>query len=349
MSEIPRTSSSPTDADPSATSEAPVPRPRRWLRVLLPLCALAVFGVATVVSYTLTPPRDFPVNTAVTIPTGEGVRGVVEQLAAEGYTRSPFGLYLAIVLFHDPREIKASTYVFSQPLGTLGLAARLTEGDYGNNLIRFTHIEGERVEQLAARAEAALTGFDAEYFREIATPYEGRLFPDTYFLPPNFSEEALASLLRESFTERIEPYADAIRAHELTESEIIILASILEREANSPESMRTVSDILQRRLAEGMPLQADATIEYVLKQPLNELPPGVLAENLRERESPYNTYRTRGLPPTPIGNPGLTAIAAVLDPIPTEFRFYLTAPDGTFHYAKTYAEHQRNIERHLRE
>lgn len=97
-----------------------------------------------------------------------------------------------------------------------------------------------------------------------------------------------------------------------------------------------------------MPLQADATIEYVLETPLNELAPGELAENLRALDSPYNTYLYRGLPPTPIGNPGLTAITAVLEPTPSEYFFYITGSDGNFYYAETLDAHNQNVTRYLR-
>jgi UPF0755 protein len=93
----------------------------------------------------------------------------------------------------------------------------------------------------------------------------------------------------------------------------------------------------------GMPLQADASIEYVLNKPLKEL----TAEDLKV-DSPYNTYLNRGLPPTPIGNPGLDAIMAALQPEKTDYVFYITDNDGNFHYATTYDEHLDNVERYLR-
>jgi UPF0755 protein len=92
-----------------------------------------------------------------------------------------------------------------------------------------------------------------------------------------------------------------------------------------------------------MPLQADASIEYVLNKPLKELTPDDL-----KIDSPYNTYLNKGLPPTPIGNPGADAINAVIDPTPTDYLFYITGTDGTFYYAETYEEHKRNIARYLK-
>jgi UPF0755 protein len=129
----------------------------------------------------------------------------------------------------------------------------------------------------------------------------------------------------------------------LSRDEVIVLASILEREANNERSMKMVSGILQNRIAADMPLQADASIEYVLSKPLKELTPNDL-----KIDSPYNTYLNKGLPPTPIGNPGLQAIEAVLSPQESQYFFYISDNDGNFHYARTYAEHLKNIDTYLR-
>ena len=134
----------------------------------------------------------------------------------------------------------------------------------------------------------------------------------------------------------------------LSRLEIITLASIVEREANTPESMRIVAGVFMNRMEMGMPLQADASIEYVIDTPLGELAPGQLATELRELDSPYNTYINTGLPPTPIGSPGRIALAAVIDPIDSDYFYYITGDDGEFYYAKTYNQHLQNIERHLR-
>jgi UPF0755 protein len=225
----------------------------------------------------------------------------------------------------------------------LQVAERLTEGDFGNNLIRLTHIEGEPVSTLAVRAAEILSGFSGEEFTTIARPYEGKLFPETYFIPPTYTEQELLDLMLQTFETSVAPLQEQIDASELSLDEILILASIIEREANTVESMGLVSSVLQNRLESDMLLQADASIEYVLDKPLSELTP----EDL-EIDSPYNTYRYTGLPPTPIGNPGLDAIAAVLEPTPSDYYYYITDAEGVFHFAETYEEHLRNIEQYLR-
>ena len=104
-----------------------------------------------------------------------------------------------------------------------------------------------------------------------------------------------------------------------------------------------VSGILQNRLRIGMALQTDASIEYILHKPLKDLTAADL-----EIDSPYNTYSHNGLPPTPIGNPGLTAIKSVLEPTPSNYLYYITDTNGEFHYARTFEEHKTNISLYLR-
>jgi len=289
------------------------------------------------------PPVDFPVNQPVTVSPGTGVRGVTKLLAEANVVKSDFLLYLMLVSLYDPTDVKASTYVFDAELTTSEVAERLTKGDFDTDLIRFTHYEGERVSKIAERASGLLPNFNAEQFIAAAVPLEGQLFPETYFVPSTIDETDLLSLMTTTFAEKFVPLQAAVSSSTLSEDEIIILASIIEREANSPESKRMVSGILQNRLAIDMPLQADASIEYALDKPLAELTP----EDL-ELDTPYNTYFYKGLPPTPIGNPGLDAIIAVLEPTTSEFLYYITAPDGQFYYAKSYAEHQKNIAKYLR-
>lgn len=305
---------------------------------LVLLCALIGYGY--IINQA---PDTVSLPATVTIEPGASVKQVASQLVAEGVIKSDTLLYLIVILFFEPTNIKASTYVFDEPLTTYQIAERLTQGDFDSDLVRFTHIEGERVTHIAKEAAGVLRNFDADAFVALAEPAEGKLYPETYFVPADFSAEELYTLLRETFDKRIEPLAAEIEAHPLTLDEILTLASIIEREANSPESMGMVSGILQNRLTINMRLQADASIEYILDKPLQELTPEDLTI-----DSPYNTYLYGGLPPTPIGNPGLVAIEAVLRPTPSEYFFYITDDAGNFYYAETYDEHKANIDAYLR-
>ncbi len=279
---------------------------------------------------------------------GQSAKMVADRLEAEGLIRSGLLFYFILLVQHDPTTIKASTYVFDTPLSSTEVASRLTTGDFDSDLLRLTLIEGERAEFIAARASLVLPEFDAQTFLELALVSEGELFPDTYFVPATFTAPQLLSLLLATFAEKTESISSALDNHPLGRTGVLTLASIVAREANTEESMRLVSGILRNRLEEGMPLQTDASIEYVLDTPLHELKPGELATILETLDSPYNTYLYTGLPPTPIGNPGLDAITAVLQPIESDYFYYITGDDGEFYYAETYNEHLDNIDRYLR-
>jgi UPF0755 protein len=319
---------------------------QKIITYLLGIVIVGLLGLLMLSAYVYTlnkPPVDSDVPLTVTIEPGMTIKTIARQLEEEGIVRSGSLLYFVTILFFEPMNIKASSYVFDEPLTTYEIAHRLTLGDFDSDLVRLTHIEGERVLSIARRAAEVLKNFDEAGFVQLAEGSEGTLYPETYFIPADFSAAELYELMTETFATTIRPLAAEIEAHPLTLDEILTLASIIEREANSETSMKMVSGILQNRLTINMPLQADASIEYILDKPLQELVP----EDL-EIDSPYNTYLYRGLPPTPIGNPGLTAIKAVLQPTESEFFFYLTDEAGDFYYAVTYDEHLDNIERYLR-
>lgn len=328
------------------TREYTRPANKNWLVfAAFSIIMLNVFAAASMylVSYLQTPPDNFPLNKPVVIEPGSSTREIVALMKSEGLTQSEYALYLYLRLKHKNDSLKAGTYIFKESLSLDKLADKLIVGDHDSNLIKFTHIEGEPLEKLAVRAEKTLTNFSAVKFSELANNHEGRLFPETYLIPIDFTEEDLFELLSNTFNEKIAHLKEQITASDFSLDEIIILSSIIEREANSPESMRLVSGILQNRLKIGMALQVDASLEYALDKPLSQLS----AEDLKI-DSPYNTYLNAGLPPTPIGNPGLTAIEAVLNPTKTDNMFYITGYDGNFYYSKTFEEHKRNVARYLR-
>lgn len=325
--------------------ESPGETAKTKRRVSLWLFFLFVLLTATVAGcyYVKQPPHSFPTDTIITIPNGATVAEVAEIMKENHMIKSKLAFYVYFKLFQSDTSLKASDYSFSEPLPLGQLIVELAEGHYTHNLLKLTHVEGESVQSLAIRAKDVLSNFDQDKFIEIALPFEGKVFPETYMVPADFSEEDLLDLTLKTFDEKIKPYETRLADNTLTLDEVLILASIIEREANDEESMRMVSSILQNRLAINMPLQADASIEYILHKPLSEL----TAEDLKI-ESPYNTYLNAGLPPTPIGNPGLKAIEAVLFPAETDYLFYITDKEGNFYYAKNFDQHKVNVARYLR-
>lgn len=291
----------------------------------------------------LTPAKKFPIETPITISAGYSVKETATVLYDNGFIKSKLSLYLSLILWHKLEDIKADTYIFSEPLSAKDLTVELTTGHFAKNLVKLTLIEGERAELIAKRTKEKLPDFDSVEFLRLAVPEEGKLFPDTYHVPSTFTATELFSLLSQTYKTKIEPLRKEIEASDYNESEVLTLASILEREANTPESMSIVAGILEKRLKMKMPLQVDATLEYILDKPLAKLS----ATDL-DLDSPYNTYKIIGLPPTPIGNPGLDSIKAVLHPKETSYLFYITDNSGKFHYAQSFDEHKQNIAKYLR-
>jgi len=320
--------------------------PKSRLRALLILFIFCL-GLYIILSFLynifVSPPRNFPIDQPIEITMGTSVIDIAKKLKEMEVVRSEFFLYAVLVAHYEPTDIKASTYIFSTPLSVHEVAQALTEGNYSYDLIRFTHKEGMSVKAMASDIALAFPHITEAEFIAYATPFEGDLFPETYFVPKDITIEALVSLMREAHTSTLNAL-EIPESHALSIQEIIILASILEREANSVETMREVANILLRRLAIDMPLQVDATMEYILDKPLSELKP----EDLRE-DSPYNTYTRFGLPPTPIGNPGADALRAVVNATTsTPYLFYITGNDGNFYYAEDFDQHRINVQRHLR-
>ncbi len=165
---------------------------------------------------------------------------------------------------------------------------------------------------------------------------EGYLFPDTYRFFADSSPAAVVKKMLNNFDSRT-GNLDFKNAAGLNLHEVLTLASLLEKEVRGDADRRKVADLFLRRIKAGMGLQADSTVNYATGKSLF-----YTSSSDRDSTSLWNTYKYRGLPPGPIGNPGLAAISAVLNPEPNDFWYFLTAPDGTVYYAKTLEEHNAN-------
>jgi len=336
-----------SNAEPTEVSDSkPLPA-RALLHYSFGIVAVTSISAGLLVWWLLLAPSYFEPMEVVIEP-GQSVSSIADELAANNVVKSGDLLYLTLQILHKDTVIKAGTYTFTAPASTAAVARYITSTTPADELLRLTLPEGMRAREYAILAATIIEDFDETWYTTAGEAVEGYLWPETYFVPLDFTAADLIALQQASSQTFLLAEAPTISAHPLSEYEIVTLASIVEREANTRESMRTVAGILLNRLALGMALQADATIEYVLDTPLGELPPGVLATELRERDSPYNSYLYPGLPPTPISNPGRQALEAVLNPIESNYLFYITGDDGAFYYAENFDTHRLNISRHLR-
>ncbi len=173
--------------------------------------------------------------------------------------------------------------------------------------------------------------------------YEGYLFPDTYRFFKDSTPDGVILKMLDNFNQKL---GKEMRAEIAGEGksiyEIITMASLLEKEVRTEEDMKVVSGIFWDRIKIGQPLQSCATLAYIL----GEMKAQYSLEDTNI-DSSYNTYRNKGLPPGPIGNPGLKAIRAAIYPTYTDYNYFLSAPDGTTVFAKTFEEHVRNKDKYL--
>ncbi len=277
---------------------------------------------------------------------GETLTSIAKRLEKEKIIRSKVAFVLAAKKLGIERKIQAGTYRLSPAKSTFEIAQSLTKGTLD---IWVTIIEGLRKEEIAHIISKKLDIPEIEFLKHAR---EGYLFPDTYLFPKNATAETVVRIMEKNFYKK---FNDELRkkAQEkgLTEKEVVILASIVEREAKYDSDRVLAASVLLKRLKNNWPLQVDATIQYALGYQEKEKTwwKKRLTKTDLEIDSPYNTYKYKGLPPTPISNPGLSSIkAVVLADENTPYWYYISDKTGKLHFAKTFEEHKRNIEKYLR-
>ena len=308
-------------------------------RLLFISLALALAASLFFISF-FSPPSNFPRGIVVTVSEGSSIAEIASLFAEKHLVRSPQALQ-SLLRFTNS-VVVAGDYFFPQPENVIAIAHRLANGDYGIAPIKVTIPEGATAYEIANLIAQQILDFDIKTFIKQAQPQEGYLFPDTYYFQPTWNIDRIIETLTKQFQTAIKPLAPLIDDSGRTLEQVVIMASLLEREARTTDSRRLIAGILWKRLDAGMPLQVDAVFPYIIGKNTFELSRLDLATS-----SPYNTYRYRGLPIGPIANPGLAALTATLTPIESDYWFYLSDRSGTFHYAVDYAEHKRNKAKYL--
>ena len=200
------------------------------------------------------------------------------------------------------------------------------------------------------RAGSSAYGFLGGRPEGASSSLEGYLFPETYRIPADYDAAAILDLLLATFGERFSPEMRQAAADKgMTVHEVVTLASIVEREAVVPEERPIIASVYLNRLAQGMYLQSDPTVQYALGYQEDAGQWWKIPMSLEEDvvvDSPYNTYMYPGLPPGPLCSPGLASIEAVLEPAETPYLFFYSKFDGSHAFAETYEEHLLNQERY---
>lgn len=269
----------------------------------------------------LSAPLDFAYGAVVKIEPGMSLRSVSFILQRENIIRSRVAFESFAIIFGGDKYIKSADYFFEKKLPVYAVAWRISKGEHNMAPISVTIPEGFNINEIADAFVPELTNFNKAHFLLKAKDLEGYLFPDTYFFLNNDNENTVLQSMSENFNKKINSLLPEIVSSGKSKKDIIIMASIIEREAKGDLDRGVISGILWKRISMNIPLQVDAAMD---------------------------TYKGVGLPKSPIANPGLEAIKASIHPQKSAYLYYLHDKDGNIHYAKTFSEHTANINKYLK-
>lgn len=262
-----------------------------------------------------------------------------KELANQGFIRSQTGYWIA----YGGKPIASGGYRLNKNMNLWQIVKKLSGQP---DLVWVTISHCLRKEQ-TGEILAEKLGWDGEKLDKWnAQDKEGQFYPDTYLLPIDDPVEITAQRFFDRFNEKFAPLADKYLAENILWTTGVKIASLIAREAAGTSDMKLISGIIWNRLNSGMRLQIDATMQYTRGKVDGRWWGSIdLAE--KSKDSPYNTYLYKGLPPTAICSPGIEAIEAAVTPAETECLFYLHNTSGQIHCAKTYEEHIQNIQDYL--
>jgi UPF0755 protein len=327
-------------------------------RYLIPLSAGIVLVIAIVSGLVWwkqnsKPPSGDKTPVRFVVQRGKSADQIAKGLYAQGLIKSPLAFKIYVQITGNSQRINFGEFKLNPSL-TLKQIVEALQGSPAELWV--TIPEGLRREEIVEKfikgleiEELQASTFRSEFLLN-SQDLEGFLFPDTYLFPRDASASAVVKKLKSTFDAKLTPQLkEEISKSGYTLQEMVTLASLLERETKTVEERPIVAGIILNRLKAGWPLQIDATVQYAVASQKSKVKsqnlewwPILTKENL-EINSPYNSYKFRGLPPTPIANPGFASIKAAIEPQDSPYWFYLHDSDGKIHYAENIQEHNQNI------
>ena len=282
---------------------------------------------------------------------------IAQILYEEGVIKNPLAFKIYVQFTGNSQDIQAGEYELSLNKNVKLVTAQLLKGPVG---VWITIPEGFRKEQIAQKFASTFglqgEAYDAfiEEFMISSEGKEGFLFPDTYLFPKTTSAEKVVNMMSNTYEKKItDEIQEEVSVSAYSLSQLITMASIIERETKTDTERPVVAGILWKRLEADWPLQVDASVQYgvasVNCNPVNTKCDWwpILTKSDIDADSAYNTYKNSGLPPSPIASPGISSIKAAVFPEDSDHWFYIHDSDGTIHYAETIEEHNTNIARYL--
>lgn len=292
--------------------------------------------------YLTNPPSKMQIPTSFEIKSGSSLRDVSQSMRDAGIIKSRTILNALVILGEGDAKVVSGEYLFEKPPTVFEVAKRITLGDFGIEVRQVRFPEGVTTEEIGLIMESRFPYFDKNAFMQLASDSEGMLFPDTYFFLENVKAYEVYRVLTKTFEEKLEEVKPLIKQNKRSLHDVIIVASMVEKEATA-DSREEVASVIWKRLEEDMLLQIDATFVYSIGRGTFDL----TRSDLQDEDNLYNTYVYKGLPPTPISNPSLESLKAAASALPGEYLYFLTGHDGEMYYAEDFEGHKRNRERYL--
>lgn len=310
---------------------------KRVLAIIALLFVLIIAGSFVYLKSNSKPVSFNTSNVMFIIKSGESLVNISKDLKSKSLIRDQYAFLFYAYKMGLNKKIQAGTFRLNPSLSVKEIVTKLSQGgvsDYWLKIIGGTRIE-ENIDSFPKG-----TDFDG---------FEGYLYPDSYLIPTYYTGEQILEVIQENFDQKFTKAKEGATNTKLTDKQIIILASIIEREARTLKSKQEVTGILLNRLNINMALQVDASVQYARDtktKPIDYWQP--LDSSSLSIVSPFNTYKNTGLPPSPICNPGYDSLYAAFHPIESNYLFYITGNDNKMHYATTLAEHNSNIAKYLK-
>ena len=320
--------------------------------LFLVLVLASVWLIGDMLHFIKTPASLEPKEVVMEVPVGMSVPALSELLHGQGLVRSA-GKFRWLVRFKGAaRQIKAGEYQLSTGLRPGELLNKIIRGEV--RLHQITFPEGYTLKQMAELLEASnvvnaesfiATANNPHFVHSLgipATSLEGYLFPDTYRFARGLPVETVLRSFVTMFNQHFGPVQqEQARKLGFTRHQVVILASVVEKETAAAEERPLIAGVFLNRLRKRVRLQSDPTVIYGLKNF-----DGNLTRAHLQKDTPYNTYTRRGLPIGPICNPGAASIQAVLNPTSTPYLYFVAKKDGTHHFSTNLVEHNAAVLRH---
>ncbi len=317
-------------------------------RKLIILCILLLILLISILSWwnqaiKSPDPSDKTIIT-FTIIRGEKIKVIADHLQKQGLIRSSLAFFILSRFGGLDDKIQAGEFRLNSAMDLITLSNTLTHGTADTQI---TIPEGWRNEEIAMMLTRQLDIPENEFLKLARVGY---MFPDTYQIPKDASVNDITNILLSTFDKKVNPIIQPrLKDKKISLDEVVIIASLVEREAKYQEDRPLIASVILNRLDLKMKLDIDATVQYALGYQTKEKTwwKKELALEDLDIDSPYNTYKNNGLPPTPISNPGIAAIEAVLNAPSTEYLYYIADKSGKSHFAKNINEHNFNIAKYL--